>query len=107
VCSSVCCVSFNRGVILCDVCYLCVVSYCKPLPPGKTPSAVKIILIKSAKSKQRKKYSFVKDKRMLTVIQNVGSGSVHLFTLNVTIFKFVSSICHRSPPDITVDVIWI
>jgi hypothetical protein len=24
----VCCVSFDRCVILCDVCYLCVVSYC-------------------------------------------------------------------------------
>jgi hypothetical protein len=24
----VCCVSFDRGVILCDVCYLFVVSYC-------------------------------------------------------------------------------
>jgi hypothetical protein len=40
VCSFVCCVSFDRGVILCDVCYLFVVSYCKPLPPGKTPFAV-------------------------------------------------------------------
>jgi hypothetical protein len=36
----VCCVSFERGVILCDVCYLFVVSYCKPLPPGKNPFAV-------------------------------------------------------------------
>jgi hypothetical protein len=26
--SFVCCVSFDRGVILCDVCYLFVVSYC-------------------------------------------------------------------------------
>jgi hypothetical protein len=34
------CVSFDRGVILCDVCYLFVVSYCKPLPPGKNPFAV-------------------------------------------------------------------
>jgi hypothetical protein len=42
VCSFVCCVSFDRGVILCDVCYLFVVSYCKPLPPGKNPFAVKI-----------------------------------------------------------------
>jgi hypothetical protein len=38
--SFVCCVLFDRGVILCDVCYLFVVSYCKPLPPGKTPFAV-------------------------------------------------------------------
>jgi hypothetical protein len=29
-------------VILCDVCYLCVVSYCSTLPPGKNPFAVKI-----------------------------------------------------------------
>jgi hypothetical protein len=36
----VCCVSFDRGVILCDVRYLFVVSYCKPLPPGKNPFAV-------------------------------------------------------------------
>jgi hypothetical protein len=36
VCSFVCCVSFDRAVILCDVCYLFVVSYCKPLPAGKT-----------------------------------------------------------------------
>jgi hypothetical protein len=36
----VCCVSFDRGVTLCDVCYLFVVSYCKPLPPGKNPFAV-------------------------------------------------------------------
>jgi hypothetical protein len=35
VCSFVCCVSFDGGVILCDVCYLFVVSYCKPPPPGK------------------------------------------------------------------------
>jgi hypothetical protein len=40
VCSFVCCVSFDRGVILCDMCYLFVVSYCKPLPPGKNPFAV-------------------------------------------------------------------
>jgi hypothetical protein len=40
VCSFVCCVSFVRGVILCDVCYLFVVSHCKPLPPGKNPFAV-------------------------------------------------------------------
>jgi hypothetical protein len=38
--SFVCCVSFDRGVILCDVCYLFVVSYCKPLPPGKNQFAV-------------------------------------------------------------------
>jgi hypothetical protein len=38
--SFVCCVSFDRGVILFDVCYLFVVSYCKPLPPGKNPFAV-------------------------------------------------------------------
>jgi hypothetical protein len=38
--SFVCCVSFDRGVILCYVCYLFVVSYCKPLPPGKNPFAV-------------------------------------------------------------------
>jgi hypothetical protein len=25
---------------MCDVCYLFVVSYCKPLPPGKNPFAV-------------------------------------------------------------------
>jgi hypothetical protein len=42
VCNFVCCVSFDCGVILCDVCYLFVVSYCKPLPPGKNPFAVKI-----------------------------------------------------------------
>jgi hypothetical protein len=36
----VCCVSFDRGVILCDVCYLFVVSYCKSMPPGKNPFAV-------------------------------------------------------------------
>jgi hypothetical protein len=36
----VCCVSFDHGVILCYVCYLFVVSYCKPLPPGKNPFAV-------------------------------------------------------------------
>jgi hypothetical protein len=35
--SFVCCVSFDRGVILFNVCYLFVVSYCKPLPPGKNP----------------------------------------------------------------------
>jgi hypothetical protein len=28
VCSFVCCVSLDCGVILCDVCYLFVVSYC-------------------------------------------------------------------------------
>jgi hypothetical protein len=28
VCSFVCCVAFDRGVILCDVCYLFVVFYC-------------------------------------------------------------------------------
>jgi hypothetical protein len=39
-CSFVHCVSFDRGVILCDVRYLFVVSYCKPLPPGKNPFAV-------------------------------------------------------------------
>jgi hypothetical protein len=38
--SFVCCVSFDRGVILCDVCYLFVVSYCKSLPPGKNPFTV-------------------------------------------------------------------
>jgi hypothetical protein len=38
--SFVCSVSFDRGVILYDVCYLFVVSYCKPLPPGKNPFAV-------------------------------------------------------------------
>jgi hypothetical protein len=38
--SFVCCVSFDRGVILCDVCYLFVESYCKPLPPGKNPLAI-------------------------------------------------------------------
>jgi hypothetical protein len=36
----VCIVSFDRGVILCDVCYLFVLSYGKPLPPGKTPFSV-------------------------------------------------------------------
>jgi hypothetical protein len=35
-----CCVSFDRGVILCDVCYLFVVPYCKPLQQGKNPFAV-------------------------------------------------------------------
>jgi hypothetical protein len=35
-CSFVCCFSFDLGVILCDVCYLFVVSYCKPLPQVKT-----------------------------------------------------------------------
>jgi hypothetical protein len=40
VCSFVCCVSFDCGVILCDVCCLFVVSYCKPLPPGTNPFAV-------------------------------------------------------------------
>jgi hypothetical protein len=39
-CSFVCCVSFDRGVILCVVCCLFIVSYCKPLPPGKNPFAV-------------------------------------------------------------------
>jgi hypothetical protein len=39
-CSFACCVSFDHGVILCDVCDLFVVSYCKPLPPGKNPFAV-------------------------------------------------------------------
>jgi hypothetical protein len=38
--SFVCCVLFDRGVILCDVCYLFVECYCKPLPPGKNPFAV-------------------------------------------------------------------
>jgi hypothetical protein len=44
VCIFVYCVSFDRCVILCcDVCCLCVVSYCiVPLPPGKNPFAVKI-----------------------------------------------------------------
>jgi hypothetical protein len=40
VCSFVCCVSFDHGVILCVVCHLFVVSYCKPLSPGKNPFAV-------------------------------------------------------------------
>jgi hypothetical protein len=38
VCSFVYCVSFDRCVILCDVCCLSVV----PLPPGENPFAVKI-----------------------------------------------------------------
>jgi hypothetical protein len=33
---------FDRCVILCDVCYLCVVSYCSTIPPGENPFAVKI-----------------------------------------------------------------
>jgi hypothetical protein len=33
-CSFVCCVSFDRCVILCDVCYLCVVSYCSITTTG-------------------------------------------------------------------------
>jgi hypothetical protein len=54
VCSSVCCVSFDRGFILCDVCYLFVVSYCKPLPPRKNPFAVNkyyIFIITKGKGK--------------------------------------------------------
>jgi hypothetical protein len=40
VCSFVCCVSFYRGVILCDVCcLLCLIVL--PLPPGKNQFAVK------------------------------------------------------------------
>jgi hypothetical protein len=27
-------------VLFCVMCYLCLVSYCKPLPPGKNPFAV-------------------------------------------------------------------
>jgi hypothetical protein len=34
VCSFVCCVSFERGAILCDVCYLCVVSCCSTTATG-------------------------------------------------------------------------
>jgi hypothetical protein len=41
----VCCVLFDRGIILCDVCYLCVVSIVVPLPPGKNQFADKIITI--------------------------------------------------------------
>jgi hypothetical protein len=51
-CFIVCSVSFIVRVVLCavfclsvvcyfrDVCYLCVVSYCSTLPPGKNPFAV-------------------------------------------------------------------
>jgi hypothetical protein len=65
------------------------------------------LALKSAGSKQTKTFGCVKSKRMLTVSQNVGFGSVHLFTLNATIFKFVRSICHSCPRDIAVHVIRI
>jgi hypothetical protein len=42
VCSFVYCVSFDRCVILYDVCCLCVVSYCSTTATGETPFAVKI-----------------------------------------------------------------
>jgi hypothetical protein len=43
VCSFVCCVSFDRCVILFEVCCLRVVSYCiVPLPPGENPFEVKM-----------------------------------------------------------------
>jgi hypothetical protein len=58
VCSFVCCVSFDRGVILCDACYLSVVSYCKPLPPGKNPFAVNKYYITSLNRLSRKRGSF-------------------------------------------------
>jgi hypothetical protein len=41
-CNFVYCVSFERCVILCDVCCLCVVSIVVPLPPGENTFAVKI-----------------------------------------------------------------
>jgi hypothetical protein len=37
VCSFVCCVLFDRGVILCDVCYLFLVSYCITTATGYKP----------------------------------------------------------------------
>jgi hypothetical protein len=40
VCSFVCCVLFDRCVILCDVCCLCVIVV--PVPRGENPFAVKI-----------------------------------------------------------------
>jgi hypothetical protein len=43
-CSFVCCVSFDRCVILGDVCYLCVLIVV-PLPPGENPFSVKIKII--------------------------------------------------------------
>jgi hypothetical protein len=42
VCRFVCCVSFDRVVILYNVSYLFVVSFVLPLPPDKNPLAVKI-----------------------------------------------------------------
>jgi hypothetical protein len=42
VCSFVYCVSFDRSVILCDVCYCVLCLFVVPLPPGKNPFAVKI-----------------------------------------------------------------
>jgi hypothetical protein len=38
----VCCVLFDRGVILCDVCICLLCLIVLPLPPGKNPFAVKI-----------------------------------------------------------------
>jgi hypothetical protein len=49
----VCVVLFDRGVILCDVCYLFVVYYCKPLPVGKNPFAVNKYYITSPDKGQK------------------------------------------------------
>jgi hypothetical protein len=34
------CPVFECGVLFCVMCYLCVVSYCSTLPPGKNPFAI-------------------------------------------------------------------
>jgi hypothetical protein len=44
--SFVWCVSFERGVFVCMMCVICVLCLIVvPLPQGKTPFAVKIIII--------------------------------------------------------------
>jgi hypothetical protein len=43
VCVALCAVLFERGVLFCVISvFLCVVSYCSTLPPGKNPFAVQL-----------------------------------------------------------------
>jgi hypothetical protein len=66
----VCCVSFHGGVILCDVCYLFVVSYCKPLPPGKNPFAVNKYY-KILSTKYRHVHNYAKFIKSYSIVWNV------------------------------------
>jgi hypothetical protein len=45
-CSFVCCVLFERGVLFCVICvFLCVVSHCSTTAADKTPFAIQLIII--------------------------------------------------------------